>query len=68
VSAWFIATGVFGALLILNGSLVAAAMVIREKEQGTVEQLLMTLASALETGIAIGTFTSTWPGRPTRHS
>jgi ABC-2 type transport system permease protein len=32
----------------LNGSLVAGATMIREKERGTVEQLLMTPASALE--------------------
>jgi ABC-2 type transport system permease protein len=48
VNAWFIVTGVFGTLIILNGSLVSAATMIREKEQGTVEQLLMTPASALE--------------------
>ena len=48
VNAWFIVTGVFGALIILNGSLVSAATMIREKERGTVEQLLMTPASALE--------------------
>jgi ABC-2 type transport system permease protein len=48
VNSWFIVTGVFGTLLILNGSLVAAATMIREKERGTVEQLLMTPASAVE--------------------
>lgn len=48
VNTWFIVTGVFGTLMILNGSLVSAATMIREKEQGTVEQLLMTPASALE--------------------
>jgi ABC-2 type transport system permease protein len=48
VNAWFVVTGVFGALIILNGSLVSAATMIREKERGTVEQLLMTPASALE--------------------
>ena len=48
VNAWFIVTGVFGTLVILNGSLVSAATMIREKERGTVEQLLMTPASALE--------------------
>jgi ABC-2 type transport system permease protein len=41
-------TGVLGTLIILNGSLVAAATMIREKERGTVEQLLMTPASAVE--------------------
>ena len=48
VNAWFIVTGIFGTLIILNGSLVSAATMIREKERGTVEQLLMTPASALE--------------------
>ena len=48
VNAWYIVTGVFGTLIILNGSLVSAATMIREKERGTVEQLLMTPASALE--------------------
>jgi ABC-2 type transport system permease protein len=48
VSTWFSVTGVLGTLIILNGSLVASATMIREKEQGTVEQLLMTPASALE--------------------
>ncbi len=48
VNAWFIVTGVFGVLIILNGELVAAATMIREKERGTVEQLLMTPASTLE--------------------
>jgi drug efflux transport system permease protein len=48
INSWFIVTGVMGTLIILNGSLVAAATMIREKERGTVEQLLMTPASALE--------------------
>jgi ABC-2 type transport system permease protein len=48
VNSWFIVTGVFGTLIVLNGSLVAAATMIREKERGTVEQLLMTPASAFE--------------------
>jgi drug efflux transport system permease protein len=48
VNSWFIITGVMGTLIILNGSLVSGAMMIKEKEQGTVEQLLMTPASAFE--------------------
>src|SRR5207249_2881202 len=48
VNAWFIVTGVLGTLITLNGSLVAAATMIREKESGTVEQLLMTPATAVE--------------------
>jgi ABC-2 type transport system permease protein len=47
-NTWFTVTGVLGALLVLNGSLVAATAMIKEKEQGTVEQLLMTPASAIE--------------------
>jgi len=45
---WFTVTGVLGALIVLNGSLVAATAMIKEKERGTVEQLLMTPASAVE--------------------
>jgi ABC-2 type transport system permease protein len=48
VHTWFTVSGVLGTLIILNGSLVAAGTMIREKERGTVEQLLMTPASALE--------------------
>jgi hypothetical protein len=47
-NTWFTVTGVLGALIVLNGSLVAATAMIKEKERGTVEQLLMTPASALE--------------------
>ncbi|HST23036.1 MAG TPA: ABC transporter permease [Blastocatellia bacterium] len=45
-SSWFMLTGVLGILLVLNGSLVAAGAMVKEKEIGTVEQLLMTPASA----------------------
>jgi ABC-2 type transport system permease protein len=48
VNTWFTVTGVLGTLITLNGSLVAAAAMVKEKERGTVEQLLMTPASALE--------------------
>jgi ABC-2 type transport system permease protein len=48
VNTWFTVSGIIGTLIILNGSLVSAATMIREKERGTVEQLLMTPASALE--------------------
>lgn len=51
-SSWFMITGVLGILLILNGSLVAAGAMVKEKESGTVEQLLMTPASATEIIIA----------------
>jgi ABC-2 type transport system permease protein len=46
--SWFIVTGVFGLLLLLNGSLVAATIMIKEREGGTVEQLLMSPASTSE--------------------
>jgi ABC-2 type transport system permease protein len=52
VNAWFIVTGVFGLLLILNGSLVAATAMIKERERGTVEQLLMTPASTTDMVVA----------------
>ena len=52
VNAWFIVTGTFGVLLILNSSLVAATAMVKEREQGTVEQLLMTPASTTEIVVA----------------
>jgi ABC-2 type transport system permease protein len=52
VSSWFIVTGTFGVLLILNGSLVASTAMIKEREAGTVEQLLMTPADGTEIVIA----------------
>ena len=45
VDSWFIVTGVFGLLLILNSSLVASGAMVREREAGTIEQLLMSPAS-----------------------
>jgi ABC-2 type transport system permease protein len=48
VASWFIVTGTFGVLLMLNGSLIASAAMIKEREAGTVEQLLMTPAGAGE--------------------
>ncbi len=52
VNAWFIVTGTFGVLLILNGSLVASTAMIKERERGTMEQLLMTPASTSDIVIA----------------
>src|SRR5258708_1462725 len=48
VDSWFIVTGVFGLLLILNSSLVSSAAMVREREAGTIEQLLMSPASTSE--------------------
>lgn len=47
-SAWFITTGVIGILLVLNGSIIGSAAMVKEKEAGTIEQLLMTPAQAVE--------------------
>jgi len=51
-SAWFITTGMIGLLLVLQGSVVSSASLVREKEIGTVEQLLMTPAESSEIIIA----------------
>jgi ABC-2 type transport system permease protein len=48
VDSWFIATGVFGLLLILNSSLISSAAMVKEREAGTIEQLLMSPASTGE--------------------
>ncbi|MDE1162283.1 MAG: ABC transporter permease [Acidobacteriaceae bacterium] len=52
VSSWFTVTGVFGLLCILNGSLVSSATMVKEREAGTIEQLLMSPASTSEIIIA----------------
>jgi ABC-2 type transport system permease protein len=51
-SSWFIATGLIGTLLVLMGSLVSSGSMVREKETGTIEQLLMTPAAASEIIVA----------------
>src|SRR6266496_4169681 len=51
-SAWFITTGMIGLLLVLQGSVVSSASLVREKEIGTVEQLLMTPAESSEIIVA----------------
>lgn len=48
ISSWYFVPGVLGACLTLTGTLVASATVLRERESGTMEQLLMTPASASE--------------------
>lgn len=47
-NSWFIVTGMIGVLLVMLGSAVAAGAMVREKEVGTVEQLLMTPADGAE--------------------
>ena len=50
--SWFIVTGVFGLLLILNSSVVASGAMVKEREVGTMEQLLMSPATTTEIIIA----------------
>ena len=52
VSSWFAVTGIFGLLCILNGSLVSAAAMVKERERGTIEQLLMSPAGTSEIIVA----------------
>ena len=52
VDSWFIVTGVLGLLLILNSSIVSSAAMVREREAGTIEQLLMSPANTTEIIIA----------------
>jgi drug efflux transport system permease protein len=52
VDSWFIVTGVFGLLLILNSSLISSAAMVKEREAGTIEQLLMSPATTFEIIIA----------------
>jgi len=52
IGSWFVVTGIFGLLLILNGSIVAATAMVKEREAGTIEQLLMSPAGTYEIIIA----------------
>ncbi|GCL43278.1 ABC transporter permease [Anabaena sp. FACHB-1250] len=45
ISSWFFVPGVMGLVLTLIGTLVSAVTVVREKDTGTLEQLLMTPAA-----------------------
>lgn len=47
-SSWYFIPGILGACLTLTGTLVSAATVLKERERGTMEQLLMTPAEAWE--------------------
>jgi len=47
-SSWFFVPGVIGLVLTLTGILISALTVIKEKDVGTLEQLLMTPAAAWE--------------------
>jgi ABC-2 type transport system permease protein len=48
ISSWFLVPGVMGLVLTLTSSLVSSTTVVREKDSGTLEQLLMTPAEAWE--------------------
>lgn len=48
ISSWFFVPGVIGIVLTLTGSLVSSVALIREKDVGTLEQLLMTPAAEWE--------------------
>jgi ABC-2 type transport system permease protein len=51
-NSWFIITGMIGMLLVMLGSAVAAGSMVKQKEDGTVEQLLMTPADGGEIIVA----------------
>ena len=49
---WFFVTGIMSVLMFLNGALVSSALAVREKELGTIEQLLMSPAQTPEVLLA----------------
>jgi ABC-2 type transport system permease protein len=52
INSWFVVTGILGLLIILNGSIVASAAMVKEREAGTIEQLVMSPATTSEIIIA----------------
>jgi ABC-2 type transport system permease protein len=52
VTAWFFVPGLLGAILMITGILASSSESVREKDEGTLEQLLMTPASSLEVLLA----------------
>jgi len=48
VTSWHYVTGVMSIIMFINSSLVASAIAVKEKETGTIEQLLMTPAQTGE--------------------
>jgi len=51
-NSWFIVTGMIGMLLVMLGVAVSSSAMVKEKEMGTVEQLLMTPADGAEIIVA----------------
>ena len=47
-NSWFIVTGMIGMLLVMLGIAVSSSAMVKEKEAGTIEQLLMTPADGAE--------------------
>jgi len=52
VTSWFVVTGLLGMLLIMIGSVTASTTMVKEREAGTLEQLLMTPARTSEIIVA----------------
>jgi ABC-2 type transport system permease protein len=48
VTSWHYVTGIMSIIMFINASLVASALAVKEKETGTIEQLLMTPAQTGE--------------------
>src|SRR5436190_9962196 len=48
VTTWYYVTGVMSIIMFINASVVASAFAVKEKETGTIEQLLMTPAQTGE--------------------
>jgi ABC-2 type transport system permease protein len=52
VHSWYFLTGILSVMVFINCSLTAAALTVREKELGTIEQLLMSPAQTVEVLLA----------------
>jgi ABC-2 type transport system permease protein len=52
ISSWFFVPGVLGVVLTLTGTLVSSVTLVKEKDSGTLEQLLMTPAESWEILVA----------------
>ncbi|MBM3773013.1 MAG: ABC transporter permease [Acidimicrobiia bacterium] len=52
ITTWYLVTGLFGTLLIMNGTITASTTMVKEREAGTLEQLLMTPAAISEIIVA----------------
>lgn len=48
ITTWYYVTGIMSIIMFINASLVASALAVKEKEPGTIEQLMMTPAQTVE--------------------